>query len=497
MQYNFAEELKENNQTQCNIDNSMLDIFKDVFKYAPSKIIGAIINLLMVSVYTNLISPKEYGLYMVATGVISFLAIIFSDWIGTSALRFFREHFKKDNIQSYFSTIFLLLIINLSVMYALSFIFINPIKDFFNISPKFLLIVLVLLIPIAARALLFQVLRAQIKPLTYTFSIVFNQITTVLASFCLIKYYHFGAVGMLMGMGISITLIDIIMLFQTSYHNSVDHEKIKLNILSGLYRYGTPLALSSLGMWLITQSNRFILQRFKGSAYNGHLGVGYNLTYSIMMPLFSILSLAAIPRIINYYEDGKDVRPLITMIIEKYFIWFTPIALFLCIYSKETVMVFSNPDFLNAHILIPFLSVSAFCLGLTELTTIQYYLVKKTEIDMVIRLISGIFGIVLNIILLPKYSLFAVGFAALASQVLYFILSYMVKIKQVNWVFPYKTLLKSFIAISFCIIVSVFAKNIIEPVNIWLFIVNAGIFCLVYVTVIKFFKKFLNLKFLL
>ena len=57
------------------------EIFKDVFKYAPSKICGMLGNALIVPVYTSILSPEEYGLYSLSIALLSFLCILFSDWV--------------------------------------------------------------------------------------------------------------------------------------------------------------------------------------------------------------------------------------------------------------------------------------------------------------------------------------------------------------------------------------------------------------------------------
>ena len=54
------------------------DIFKDVFKYAPSKLCGMLGNALIVPIYTSLLSPEEYGLYSISIALLSFLCILFS-----------------------------------------------------------------------------------------------------------------------------------------------------------------------------------------------------------------------------------------------------------------------------------------------------------------------------------------------------------------------------------------------------------------------------------
>ncbi len=512
-------------------EESLSNIYKDALKYAPSKIVGAIVNLAMVSVFTNLLLPKEYGLYMVSTGVISFLAIIFSDWVGISALRFFREHFKKDNVEQYFSTILFLLFTNLLIMYLLGFFLYKPMEEFFKIPSKFLFMVFILLIPIAIRALLFQVLRAQIKPLAYTFFTIINQILSVGIAVFLVKQFNLGAMGLLAGMSFSIVIIDFIMLLQTRYtrmslisrklakpdfpeitaptshtdftkknffqdfffgsvyHKLIDHEKVKFEILSNIYKYGCPVAFASIGMWLITQSNRFILQYFKGSYFNGQLGVGFNLTFSIMMPLFAIISMAAIPRLINKYEDGKDVRLVFSKLTKIYFLIFMPLTFVLCIYPKETVLIFSNSKFADAYILIPFLALSAFFLGLAEITTIQYYLVKKTWIDMSIRIFSGIAGIILNILLIPISPLLGVGIAALISNFLYLLLSLNIKIKDLNWEIPYGSILKSVIVLAFCFCISILLRNILLPSNLFSYLIHVLAILGVYAVLIRKYGK--------
>ena len=75
--------------------------------------------------------------------------------------------------------------------------------------------ILVLIIPVALRALLFQVLRAQIKPGAFTISTITNQILTIVISVFILKFFNLGAVSILIGMAISISIIDIVLIFQS------------------------------------------------------------------------------------------------------------------------------------------------------------------------------------------------------------------------------------------------------------------------------------------
>ena len=136
------------------------EIFRDMLKYSPSKIVGMIGNALIVPVYTSLLSPDQYGLYSLSIAVLSFLCIIFSDWVGLSGLRFFKHHQMTQDMPKYLTTLVTMLVTNLFLMFVLSFTFRHNFYSFFHIPVKYFFAILVLIIPVAIRALLFQLLRA-------------------------------------------------------------------------------------------------------------------------------------------------------------------------------------------------------------------------------------------------------------------------------------------------------------------------------------------------
>jgi len=429
---------------------------------------------------------------MLATGALSFLCIIFSDWVGLVSLRFFREHYNKDDVKTFFSSIMFLLFTNLLIMYLIAYALFGKISEFFNISNGFLYLVLLLMVPVALRALFFQFLRAQIKPLAYTFSVIVNQLTTVGIAAWLILGFDLGVTGIIIAMAISISAIDFLMLFQSDICCTFRRNEVQGIVLKGFYKYGLPISAASIGMWAITQSNRFVLQHMKGSYFNGFLGVGYNLTFSFLMPLFSIITLAAVPRIINKYEAGKDVVPLISKLSGYYFMLFSPFVFLFCIYSKEIVSVFANSKFLDAFILLPYLALSAFFLGLAEYTTIQYHLSKKTYLDTIIKIISGVIGIVLSVIMINKYGLIGVGFAALISNFAYLLLSLVVNVKNLKWAVPKLDMLNVAIALICSYFFSLIIKSLIKADNLWTLMVNLALVMFVYVLVIR--KGNLNFK---
>ena len=412
-------------------------IFRDMVKYSPSKIIGMLGNAIIVPVYTSLLSPEEYGLYSLSIALLSFLCIIFSDWVGLSGLRFFKHHQMTQDMPKYLTTLVTILISNIFLMFVFAFIFRHNFYSFFNIPSKYFLAILVLIIPVAIRALLFQLLRAQLKSMSFTLSTIINQFLTILLSVFFIKFFHLGAMSLLLGMGVSISLIDLLLIYQSNILSWFRLQKIEWHSVLPIFKYGIPIAATSLSAWIINQSNKFVMNSIHGFSEVGIVGVAYGLTLPLLMTIFSIITVAAIPRIINMYEERIDVRPLISRFTGYYILIALPVIIVISLYASDYVqMLSSNDKFQIAFKLIPYFAFGTFFMALTDYTTLQYHLANKTYIEFIIKLTSGIANIILNILLIPEMGLVGVGIATLGANFLYFLLSVIIVLPGLRLIFP-------------------------------------------------------------
>ena len=119
-------------------ERELKSIFRDMMKYFPSKICGMLGNAIIVPVYTALLSTEQYGLYSLSIAVLSFLCIIFSDWVGLSGLRFFKQHEMTHDMPKYLTTLVAMLTSNIVIMFILTYLFRNWFYAQFNIPLKYL-----------------------------------------------------------------------------------------------------------------------------------------------------------------------------------------------------------------------------------------------------------------------------------------------------------------------------------------------------------------------
>ena len=416
-------------------------IFKDMIKYSPSKIIGMIGNMLVIPVYTNLLLPEQYGLYSLSIAFLSFLCIIFSDWVGLSGLRFFRKAQLADDLSEYLSTLVTILGTNLLVMFSLCAIFQYKMIPFFKISHVYFWAVLFLIIPVAVRALLFQMLRAQIKPASYTFSTIFNQFLTIGLSILFIKTLKLGAMSMLLAMGIAISITDIILMFQSKIYKYFKKPKLSWSVLFPIMLYGFPLAASSLSGWIINQSNKVVMNSIKGFTEVAYVGIAYGATMSILMTVFAIITVAAIPRFYRMYEAKIDVRHIVGRFIGYFLLIALPIVTIFALFPYDILYILkTNAKFIDAAKLIPYFAFGTLFLCMTDYTTIQYHLANKTWITFLIKLTSGVSNVLLTLYLVPIMGLKGVGIAVLTSNFIFYLLSSIIRLPNLALTLPQKNL---------------------------------------------------------
>jgi O-antigen/teichoic acid export membrane protein len=424
--------------------------------------------------------------------MLSFLCIIFSDWIGLSGLRFFRKHQIVNDLPKYLSTLVTILAINMVLMFAIAFIFKDSLYSFFHVPFKYFLAVLFLIIPVAIRALLSQLLRAQLKSISYTVTTILNQFATIFMAVCFAKCFNLGAASILLGMGISISLIDILLLYQSEILKVFRFTKIEWKFILPIMKYGIPLAATSLSAWIITQSNKFIMNSISGFEKAALVGAGYGITLPILMPLFAMITVAAIPRIINLYEGKVDVRPIVTKFLGYYILVAFPLVTAMSLYSIDMAHIFiKNPQMYEASLLVPYFAYGVFFLAMTDYTTLQYHLANKTHIEFIIKLISGIIGIGLTFALIPKLGLIGVGIATFAANFLYCILSMIIIVPNLNVYFPKTMILRIIAALiptaGIWYALKLYGTNITGIIQISILLVT---FYLIYFTACR---KFINL----
>ena len=285
-------------------------------------------------------------------------------------------------------------------------------------------------------------------------------------------------------------MIDVLLLYQSRILAYFRVPKLHLKVLLPIFAYGVPIAATSLSAWIINQSNKFIMNNISGFTDVGYVGVAYGVTLPLLMTIFSIITVAAVPRIIRMYEENFDVRPIISIFTGYYVLIAMPVVIIISLYAYDFVGMLADSKFQEAYRILPYFAFGTFFMGLTDYTTLQYHLANKTYIDFIIKLFSGIIGIILNILLIPKIGLEGVGVATFTANMLYFTLSLIIVLPKLGLLFPYRILLSMFFAfLPMWVMYKIINTSIYIPAIFQMILLLAGFYASYYVVYCAFFPK--------
>lgn len=412
---------------------SIYKIAIDILKYIPSRLFTVIAIIFLLPFCIKMLNNQQAGLYTSGMAILTFLPIVFCELTSKTALRFYNEYQGVNSATAFFSSLAMMFSINISFMYILCYIFSDSLIEYFKIPSNVFFVILLIILPLTLRDVLFEVLRAQLKPLTLTNLSILNQCLTLALIFLSISIFKTNIIGVFSVMGLSLIIIDIFLIKIINLNKLISIKNIRTSSLKSFYKYGIPIVAAGLAILITKEFGIQILKNNK-SLYMVKLFItAYTISFMMILPIFSTLSFAGIPRIINKYNLSMDIRPILNTLTKYYILISAPFILILCLYANDVIALIAPKTLIKAGQLLPYFAVSAFISGLAEFTTLQYYLVKKTYIDTGIKILALLTVIILIFSLLPAIGLLAIGISFLLGHVLYLVLSLSITNNHLAW----------------------------------------------------------------
>jgi O-antigen/teichoic acid export membrane protein len=211
------------------------------------------------------------------------------------------------------------------------------------------------------------------------------------------------------------------------YSHAVANMGIFFSNLYNEIRNSFPIALGGLIMVVYINTDILILRWLKGDAATGAYGVSY-LFYLGLGIIPSTLVQAILPRLSASIEKNQTgtAETVLRGTVKLLFLISLPIALGGILLSRELITFFYGARYLSTNTAFRLFMLTIFFNYIN--TLFSYYLFaerKQREIN-AIYLASVCINIILNILLIPKYSISGAAFATLSAEIS-FVLIYMVR----------------------------------------------------------------------
>lgn len=416
---------------------------KDSLYYLPTKIIPAIVGIVLIRILTTFFTPTEYGHYQITLATFGLINIFSVMWLSSSVMRFYLPAHKDGRTDAFLSTLFYGSVVGAFIFAALAFLIVFSVRT--KISPQLysLMNIAILATFINAFFEIFVVaFRAALKPKKYAVYWIAFSAGKPLLGVALIYFFNFRVEGIFWAFVFVPLLLNIWLFREFSLFRILKTTKPQKDLFSQLNRYGSQISLTFLAFWVLSFSDRYLIEYFASTDQVGFYSVGYSISEKTLNFLYTILMLAAYPIIIDNWENkGKEyTQSLITELLKYYLILFTPVLLVLIIMPENMLLLFADQSFLPGARVLPLIATGIFFYGLSQYAVKGFELYKKTSRIAIIALIVSLLNIILNIVLIPRIGIVGAGISSCVSYAAYFVLAMSGTRSYMSLNLPWRTL---------------------------------------------------------
>lgn len=380
--------------------------------YVASRGVPALINFATIAIFSRMLSPSEYGRYAIALAWMLLASTLAFDWIRLSTLRLFAAHETRES--SFLSAVYtsFLGVASLIGIIGASVIMLIPI----SIDWQLIALVLVLSALHAFHELSSELARARLQPFEYGKLALIRSTGALLFGGAFVSM-GMGGDGALLGLAVSLMLST--MYSHSQQWGTVTPTRREGGTIVDLARYGWPLTISLFLHYVMSMSDRLMIERLLDPAAAGLYAVAYDLPRQSLGTLMMIVTLAGLPLAVRCMEHdgvGAAARQLsknasLLMAIAL------PAAVGLSMLAEPISNVVVGVEFsATAAALIPWISAGVLLHGLKSYYVDHAFMLsRRVGLQAVAAGIGAVTNVGLNIVLIPLLGLPGAAYATVTA----------------------------------------------------------------------------------
>lgn len=421
-------------------------VLSDSGKYLIGVVLLAIVEILRTPLIAHLFSPREFGLYALVVGGSSFLAILSTAWLASAVIRFYPELVVSNRLEELEGLVLLLTIGSVAIVGISAIVVFYLLREYVSPDTYPLVVAgIILSLVVSVERVFLSLVRAQRRVESYVSYSVCQGVAGLGIGLALVVVLGLGVDGLLWGLVIATTVLLPVFWVMSL---GVSAPRLKLASISSLgfdiARYGFPVAVINLLTWVMSSSDRYLIEFFRGGAEVGIYSAVYIISEKSIFVLVSVFSLASIPVTFNLWEAHglERVQEFTSKISRIYLILALPATVGLAILSKLVVEMLLPPSYSAGYLVIPVVSAGAFLVGVANIYSNAIAIPKRTDILTLCYLGAAGTNVGLNLILIRQFGYMVAAVTTLAAYVAFLVLTLVVSRRFLVWQFPLKTLAK-------------------------------------------------------
>lgn len=398
-------------------------IVRHSIAYGLSNVLDKLVSFIMLPVYTRLLTPADYGIMELISMTTGIISLVVGMGLEAAVIRFYfdykEEADKKMVISSAIVGYGAMIILLIAMILPFSRILAKLILDSDKYSSFFVIALLTLALNMIL-PIVFAYLRVQQKSIQYMVAKVAMTIVTLGMNIYFVVIAKMGVYGILLSSLVSFIIFTVIMVGWTLKKTGLN---INYKVLKEMVIFGIPLIPSNISAFLVHSSDRYFVKAYADMTTTGLYSLGYKIgtliNQFVTSPFIQIWS----PRRMEFFDqEGKE------QIYARIFTYFCTLSLFvglmISLLAKEVIHFMAPPDFWDAHKVVSIIVLSYIIFSFHYHFNVGIMMKKATRYIAYVNVSNGILNIILNFILIKRYTIWGAAIATLICFIVKVVLTY-------------------------------------------------------------------------
>lgn len=392
----------------------------------------------MVMVHTSTLVKADYGETTILLAYMVFFNVILSYGMETAFFRFYNsEDNKKDVVETSTISVFWT---SIGFLF-LSIFFRDTLSKWINVEVEYVTYAIWILVLDALVIIPFSKLRAEQRPIVYAVIKIGNVVINMALNlffllylpqiaqnnpdtFLATLYFDDFQIGYIFIANLIASLATFVVLSPNYFHVKWHFD---FQLWKRMMQYGFPILIAGIAFAVNEHFDKifleYLLPKDTGKADVGAYAACYKL--GLFMVLFATAFRLGIEPFFFSFAKNENAKQTYA-IITKFFVIFGSLILLTVIVFADLLKMIMIPDqsYWEAMKVVPLIILANFFLGIYNNLSVWYKLTDKTKIGAYISVVGALLTLILNYILIPKYSYMGSAVATIMAYGSMMVISY-------------------------------------------------------------------------
>ncbi|WP_374505908.1 lipopolysaccharide biosynthesis protein [Flavobacterium sp.] len=410
-----------------------MGLYKSLFKqtaiYGLATVLPRMLSFLLVRLYTKVLPTGEYGEVSIVLSWMVFFNVVLSYGMETAFFRFYNSETDKENV---IATSTISIFWSSIVFLFGALIFRGTLASLANVEVQYITYAIWILVLDALVIVPFSKLRANQRPIIYAVikigNVAVNLLLNVFFLLVLPKiadsnpnsflgnlYVDNYEIGYIFVSNLAASLLTLLVL-SPNYLSLT--RKFDAALWKKMMQYGLPILVAGIAFAVNEHFDKILLGYWlPDNVAKSEVGA-YSACYKL--GLFMVLFATAFRLGIEpffFSHSNHEKAPQTYAMITKYFVIFGSLILLGVIVFADILkfLLLDNKSYWEAMKVVPLIILANFCLGIYNNLSVWYKLTDRTKMGAYISIVGAVLTLVLNYLLIPKFSYFGSAIATIAA----------------------------------------------------------------------------------